>query len=128
MHVHLKVKIKTLATEAAIIRLEGRKTKARIKALKSKSEPDIAKIEQTYFTLFGLTNHRRHIVRDEARAAQLAYGYLRGRRYRQLERWCYTPPPLERAARLVGKFGQPDPTRNTGHLELLNEWAQAGSD
>jgi len=66
---HLKVKIKTLAAESRIIRLEQRKATA-------------AGDE----TGTNILHHRRIVeVRHAARAALLAYGYLRGRLRHQLE-------------------------------------------
>lgn len=64
-HRYLKVKIKSLATEARIIKQEERKAKGRLRE--------------------GLYLHRVGIVRDAARLTQLVYGFLRGRKYRQIE-------------------------------------------
>ena len=62
----VKVKIKTLAAEAKIIRKE--ETKA-----------------STYLQERLLRTHRVTVVRNEARAAQIAYGYIRGKRFDQIE-------------------------------------------
>lgn len=63
---YLKVKIKSLAAEARIIRLEERR--ARTRELRD-----------------GLAEHRRTTVRRQARSTQLAYGFLRGRPLSRLE-------------------------------------------
>jgi len=65
----LKVKVKALAAEARIIRQEEVKLKGQDNALLRSQ----------------LCEHRRHTLRRAAREAQLAYGYLRGRTYLQLE-------------------------------------------
>lgn len=64
----LKVKIKSLAAEAKIIRLEENKI--------------MNKASDTYTELY---LHRVVSVRMEARAAQLAYAYLKGYKYKDLE-------------------------------------------
>ena len=87
MKVYLKIKIKSLAEEAKIIRFEER-------LWPGQSEEYV-----------GLHHHRTYDVRNEARSAQLAYGYLRGRKYRQLEAKCYIAPNRERIRDLIYKYG-----------------------
>ncbi len=65
--VYLKVKIKSLEAESKIIRLEE---------IRHRKDDAVRN---------GLTNHRREIVRVEQRATLLAYGFLRGKAYRELE-------------------------------------------
>jgi len=65
----LKVKIKSLAAEAQIIRLEERR----------------AKQSKQYTLLNELHNHRVGPVRAEARAALMAYGMIRGKTHDQIE-------------------------------------------
>lgn len=62
----LKIKLKHLATEPAIIKLEERR--ARYNADR-----------ESYY------NHRINVVRPAARATQLAYAFLRGKKYKTLE-------------------------------------------
>lgn len=83
--VHLKVKIKSLAAESRIIRAEERK-----------AGPVLRRT---------LDIHRRGVVRSEARITQLAYGFLRGRRYRQMERTAASPPDWQRVRQHVERFG-----------------------
>jgi hypothetical protein len=61
----LRVNVKSLAAEAAIIRREARR-----------AGPPYA---------CALDLHRRTRLREEARYAQLALAFVRGRRYRQVE-------------------------------------------
>ena len=67
--IQLKVKIKTLAAEARIIKQEEQRAKKR-----RKTE-----------LLQSLTEHRKGVVRQEARLSLLAYGFLRGRSLQQIE-------------------------------------------
>lgn len=81
---HLKVKIKSLAAEARIIRQEERRSRGRLRD--------------------SLALHRKGVVREEARYSQLAYGFIRGRRYEQLE----TSPKgvdIRRLMDLIERFG-----------------------
>lgn len=85
---YLKVKIKSLAAEARIIRMEERR--ARRTSLRC-----------------GLAEHRRGVVRREARIAQLAYGYLRGRPRSTVEPKTRpgNAPDWKRVAGLVSRYG-----------------------
>lgn len=76
-----------------------------------------------------LHNHRVIDVRREQRAALLAYGFLRGRAYRQIEshpRYLRTPsdrpgPNWLRVAEIVAKFG-PDEGDKKQARDKLKEW------
>lgn len=85
--VYLKIKIKSLADEARTIRLE------------EKRWPGKSPERQ------GLYEHRILDVRKEARSAQLAYGYLRGRLYKQLENHTRKPIDFKRVIDLAAKYG-----------------------
>lgn len=89
----LKVKIKSLAAEAQIIRLEERKV------LANKGRPDP-------LLYASLRNHRTYDVRREQRSALLAYGFLHGKKYAALEKARKgNTPDLARIRGLVEKFG-----------------------
>jgi hypothetical protein len=87
MKIYLKIKIMSLTAEARIIRAEEKKWPG---------EHDAR---------LGLHRHRVHEVRPEARHALLAYGFLRGRDYRQLEFKAARAPDWDRVQKLVEKFG-----------------------
>lgn len=106
MKSHLKVKIKSLAEEARIIRHEERRALKSATWARSRQQP--AELNAAESEYDGLYHHRTVDVRDEARAAQLAYGFLRGRAYRTIE----NPGPTklfrhvpERVVGLVSKYG-----------------------
>lgn len=77
----LRVNIKSLATEAKIIRQETARCGRRYKA--------------------GLAEHRRGRLREEARYANLALAMVRGRPYRTVEQKCGVLPDLKRLAEKV---------------------------
>lgn len=97
---YLKVKIKSLAEEARIIRHQERSFKARARAAK-KTETKQA----LYGTFWGLKGHRIVDVRNEQRSTLLAYGFIRGRRYSQLEQKCERKPNWKRVKEIVAKYG-----------------------
>lgn len=104
---YLKIKIKSLADEARTIRIDERKHLAH-----GRAQPQRDIHSEPYRTFFGLQTHRLNL-RPEIRAALIAYGYLRGRAYRQIEpctRHDREPydrpgPNWDRVADLVVKYG-----------------------
>lgn len=95
---HLKVKIKSLAAEAVIIKREEAKWKQF-----AYTDP------QTNFAakhpmFWSLRQHRLQDVRKECRHATIAYGYLRGRAYKQIEAKCHEAPIWSRVADIVINF------------------------
>jgi hypothetical protein len=84
LSVCLKVKLKSLAEEARIIRKEEKKNK-RLRYL--------------------LSEHRRGTVRLEARHTHIAYGFIRGKTYEQIEPKCKTPVEWDRVRKMVTKYG-----------------------
>ncbi len=96
--IRLKVKIRSLADEARTIRKEERKP--------HKDMDDVGYSDERR----GLWIHRTGLVRREARHALLAYGFIRGRRYRQMEAECEIEPDWRAVQRLVAKYGLPAKT------------------
>ncbi len=88
----LKVKIKSLAAEAKIIRAE---------------EEKVAAGNSLYWARVrcGLRQHRIEEVRKEARAALLAYAMIRGKPYHSVERPKSKQPDIKAVQRMVDKFG-----------------------
>jgi len=81
----LRVKIKSLAEEARIIRREEQRTWGELRN--------------------ELHNHRVGVVRREARHAHLAYGLIRGRGISQIEPGAKRPPDWKRVQALCQKYG-----------------------
>jgi hypothetical protein len=90
----LKIKIKSLAEEARIIRAAEDK-------LKGHGVDNFAYPAEGW----KLYAHRIAVVRPEARATQLAYAYLRGRTYRQVEPIRQTDPNWHRVQKMVETYG-----------------------
>jgi hypothetical protein len=113
MNTYLKVKIKSLAEEARIIRREEWQIKS--KPVGYRESGWSAKLD-------GLHNHRTQVVRPEARATQLAYGFLRGRLYSQIEAKASTEPSWDRVAAMVRKYGSIPWAQRDAIPELLKQW------
>ncbi len=86
--IHLRIKIKSLAAEAAIIRKEANKTNG--------------------MTKWSLNQHRTTIVREHARLNQLAYGLLRRVPYKVMEKKCDKAPDFKKVLELAVRFGEED--------------------
>lgn len=84
--VYLKIKIKSLAAESTIIRHEEKRWPG----------PSA--------TRTGLHLHRVFEVRREARAALLAYGFLRGRDFRKIEAKSHQVPDWKRIEAIAAKY------------------------
>lgn len=96
MHVNLhklKIKIKHLALEPAIIRKEAKKLS------KAGRHPDA----------YLLNHHLRTVVRPEARATQLVYAFLRQKKYSEVEQpdsWLYMCFATEKSIyRMLKNYG-----------------------
>lgn len=96
--IHLRIKIKSLAAEARIIRAEAKKLKGLDK--------------------YDLNEHRTGVVRYHARMSQLAYAALRGVPYRVVEPRVRSDnhPSLEEVKSMALRFGADG--------EKLIQWAQ----
>lgn len=79
----LKIKIKHLALEPAIIRAEERKELSQ--AAYHRSRQEFKDEQRHYWDYLDLYQHRKQVVGFEARATQLAYAFIRGRHYEQVE-------------------------------------------
>lgn len=76
MSIELKIKQKSLAEEARIIRLEKRKLKSLIRKNRTK---------YSYDTINSISNHNTNVVRVEARATHLARAFIKGVPYYVVE-------------------------------------------
>lgn len=82
----MKVRIKELAQEAKFIRFEENKTKKQMVYMYEKLEGK-PNMDYSYlcYDWYDLRSHRKVEVREAARAAQLAYGFLREIPYSEIE-------------------------------------------
>lgn len=99
----LRVKIKSLAEEAKIIKLEEKRNK------KAREE---------------LYLHRINVVRTEARATLLAYGFIKNKPYRLIESKGVVPPLiLSRVLKMLDKYwNTPLENRKITIETLLKDW------
>ncbi len=96
---YLKIKIKHLAAEARIIRTEERKHHGMEK--------------------WQLQHHRKTVVRDAARQAQLAYAFIRGKSLAStMPGYTYDSSDHFEVKRMVSKYGP----RNLQARNQVREW------
>ncbi len=81
----LRVKLKSLAEEARIIRREEQRTHGRLRD--------------------ELHLHRVGVVREAARATHIAYGLIKGRTYEQIERTAIYGPDWAAVEKMLAKYG-----------------------
>lgn len=103
----LRVKLKSLAAESLIIKREI-----------LRHRDDLIRKR--------LHLHRVHDVREESRATNVAYGFLNGLRYDEIEASCYYEPRWDRVRAMVKKYG----TEGTAEerAAALDEWKQTYID
>lgn len=103
----LKIKLKNLVDEARMI--QGHENRLKVFVQWNKDRPDVADISHAETLIHQMAAHRRTDIRDETRATLLAYGFIRGRKYEQIERPGYEPTHvvkkrIERVAKMVHKY------------------------
>ena len=144
MNIFLKVKINTLTAESHIIRVQQKnllkragKPPAKILVKEEQSQADYAalRLEKKLYKARiakikmgkvwpSLQNHRRGIVRQEARHSFIAYAFLRERPYSTIEKFCYMSPDWAAVEKIVRRFTlETDPRILAQRFE---EWKQRG--
>ena len=88
MSTELKIKLKSLAAEARIIRQEEKKRRGKNWGSTGNT----------------LHEHRIHVVRPEARATHIAYAFLRGGSLESVEGSAKTEPEWKRVEAMVRKY------------------------
>lgn len=118
----LKVKLLSLAAEAVIIKREEYRARAEARrqrrlartceaAYRRGEHHEQSRIYEhekqahaATTTFWSLRAHRYQVVKTVARETQLAYGFLRGRPYRGLERTCRRPPSWSQVWSTIQRF------------------------
>ncbi|MBT6201761.1 MAG: hypothetical protein HOI21_14745 [Bacteroidetes Order II. Incertae sedis bacterium] len=125
MSVELKVKAKSLAAEAVIIKHEEHKAKKAARywrGIEGESANSYGSNRQRAASnLASLTYHRKTVVRWEARATHLARAYIQGRPYKSVEAKCKDWGTLNiyirpRILAMVKKYG-----KNRWHVNAEKE-------
>lgn len=127
MSIELKIKAKHLALEPAIIRLEEKKLKKRMKYHRSEDQTSTWSLE---WKLRSLTNHRKIDVRNEARATHLARAYIEGKPYVQVERkrkddYYFMKYIVPRVVAMVTKYGTKE--QRTATRDTIVNWANVAN-
>ncbi len=121
----LKVKIKTLAEEARIIRHQERAwlpgpAWTKVGQTRVRVRPPVANDDVRLVVNVNLHQHRVAHVRPEARASLLAYAFLRGVSHARVEATkMHTRPDWRRVEQIVKKFGYGDPR---DLMQRYSEW------
>lgn len=102
--------------EAMRLRLERKRYKAKLAIIKMGQKP---------LDLWpSLQHHRKTIVRNAARNALIAYGFLRNRPYAALEHKCYFEPNWKEVEKNILRFTTEKDPRIV--LQRFEEWKQRG--
>lgn len=115
---HLKIKVKTLAAESRFIRQEELKHRNAARKARSKERWQVARrLETAHWWLY---THRIHTVQPAARTNLLAYGFLRGRSYAEMEAKARVEPNWKEIRKIVERFDG-----NTADFETWLRFAKA---
>lgn len=118
----LKIKIKSLGAEIRLIHDEEIKLKAAARKAGDRF-PDTAKHFRDSF--WSLREHREGLT-DDTRAANLAYGFLRGKSYLSMEPKRYSDPAWGSIERMVLKYGARHGDRKL--KQSFEQWKQAAGE
>lgn len=103
----LRIKQLSLGLEAKLIHQDERRIKEkRRRAFKSSNPLAAYTTMRLAEDFWSLRNHRLDMVRPAARDALLAYGFLRGRSYLEIERKRFTEPNWPAIEAMILKHGR----------------------
>lgn len=142
---YLKVKSASLAAESRIIRKRERHTLANARALsgiydyrhkKDEPRPEMpkkterasilegadAKAREAYDLFWGLTHHRKNVVRKEARDTHIALHFLKGKPYDTVEDFAYSQPNWDNIERMVLQYSEGESPQDI--KQRFEEWVQ----
>lgn len=114
MKAYLQVKLINLADEAKLIRSKEWRRLALAKKSLENNHPETAEYHMKIHA--GHHSHRVTVVRDEARLTNLAYGFLRGNEYCEMEERAKEEPDWNRIRRMALRF------REKEYDELVSEF------
>ena len=125
MKTYLKIKIASLAAEARLIKREEKRWWKPVanRDVNKPGEPLRIKViyKKDHPLVLSLREHRIHSVRAECRSAHIAYGYMRGRAYKQIENKCYEHPNWDRIADIVRTFSGAKYTAQDARKQLADD-------
>jgi hypothetical protein len=104
-HKFLKIKIKYMANEAQIIRFEENKTKKEYRYLSAKQGRE-DEYQRALKEFWDMRHHRTFDLRRESRSTLVAYGFIRGKSYANVENaGIDNPPDWCKVLGMVTKYG-----------------------
>lgn len=136
MRSHLKVKVYTLGAEMTYIRRQEEKWKSKARAARQRQKQNDEKAASAVVycedNFWSQREHRKGL-KSEARWSHLAYGFMRGRDYQQMEFICYgdvkgynrEAPNWERIEEIITKFSKDEPDQRD-IMQRFGEWLAAG--
>lgn len=124
MNDSLKIKNTSLGAEAKLIQKQKAYRLARARHYTETSP----KYEFHHNRFLGLDYHLQMVVRPEARAANLAYGFNRGHAYADIEATTRKYPDLDKVERLITAFGDEEQIERIKRFKLWRRDAEAHLD
>lgn len=119
---YLKIKIKHLTAEAKIIRHEEQKTLKEARKIAGAQGKE-AFYERACSEFLSMRQHRTVKVRDESRSTQVAYGFIRGKKYGVVENaGVDNPPNWSKVVTMVTTYG-PIKDRPAA-IKTLKDWSE----
>lgn len=120
MAYQLKCKALALGAEAREFKKQERHCLDRAKKWEARAKIGRAKAERA--AQYGIREHRLMAVRTEARRNNLAYGFLLGRKYEQIERFSWTQPNWDKVlASAITYSGEPEQVTRQKFAEWIGE-------
>lgn len=120
MNDSLKIKNTSLGDEAKRIQKQKAFRRERARRYEEGTPP----YEFHYNRFLGLDYHLQMVVRPEARAANLAYGFNRGHAYSDMEATTRKYPDLDKVCRLVTTFGDEAIDARLARFQLWRKTAE----
>jgi hypothetical protein len=120
----LKIKSVSLALEGQLIHRNEARLKRQIARVKASTHAERdATLERLRSDRDKLREHRKGIVRHHARNAFLAYGFLNGRAYAEIEARRFSDPDWKAIEKMVSQYGIRD-AKLQDIMQSFERWRQ----
>jgi hypothetical protein len=100
----LKCKAIALAEESKAFKKQEQREKRLYRKWKAAAAAGKAKFERNLTVYNGIRDHRLMMVRKEARCSLLAYGFLKGLKYQEMENFSWSQPNWDRVEKLALRY------------------------
>lgn len=125
MKTYLKIKLNHLAAEARIIKREKEKWLKKAAIGRQRAFEKQMQNPTKSIMADSIHQHRLTCVRPEARDSLLAYGFLRGLPYSQIEAKRFTDPNWSNVKANIKRFHSPQYGSSSGIDKRFEEWKAA---